>query len=268
MTLETKTVVITGATSGIGRNIALYFRDKGYQVIGTGRDSDRINALQEELAAFPSPGRVFRVDVRRYEEMKELVRRLESELGVVHVWINNAGVNRAIGPTWEVDPGTWGDDVDINLRGTFYGVHAIVPMMLRQGFGRMVNLIGGGTTHAMKNSNAYGTAKTAVARFTENLAEELDETGASIKVFALNPGLNDSEMTRTLRATPEGKRYFPDMEEWIRNSAANPQEAPACAYKLAEGLADQFHGCIVTVYDPITEAGSLQPDQYKLRLQS
>jgi NADP-dependent 3-hydroxy acid dehydrogenase YdfG len=249
MTRETKTVVITGATSGIGRNMALYFGNKGYQVIGTGRDRNRLNALQAELAAFPTPGRVFQVDVRRYEEMKELVRQLESELGVVHVWINNAGVNRAIGPTWEVDPETWGEDVDINLRGTFYGVHAIVPMMMRQGFGRIVNLIGGGTTHAMKNSNAYGTAKTAVARFTENLAEELDETGA-------------------LRATPEGKRYFPDMEEWIRNGAANPQEAPACAYKLAEGLADQFHGRIVTIYDPITEAGSLQPDQYKLRLQS
>ncbi|QGG56431.1 SDR family oxidoreductase [Paenibacillus sp. B01] len=267
MMRELRTVVITGATSGIGRNMALYFADKGYKVIGTGRDTERITALQEELDGFPAPGRVFQVDVRRYEEMKELVSHLESELGTIHVWINNAGVNRAIGPTWEADPVTWADDVDINLLGTFYGVHAIVPMMLRQGFGRIINLIGGGTTHAMKHSNAYGTAKTAVARFTENLAEELDETGAPIKVFALNPGLNDSEMTRALRATPEGKRYFPDMEEWIRSGAANPQEAPACAYKLAEGLADQYHGRMVTIYDSITEASSLEPDQYKLRMQ-
>ncbi|MGG1638959.1 SDR family oxidoreductase [Paenibacillus sp. NRS-1760] len=263
---ETRTVVITGATSGIGRNMALYFADRGYRVIGTGRDAERIHTLQEELAVFPVPGQVFQVDVRRYQEIRELVSHVESEHGAVHVWINNAGVNRAIGPTWEIDPDAWADDLAINLGGTFHGIRAIVPVMLRQGFGRIINLIGGGTTHAMKFSNAYGTAKTAVARLTENLAEELDELGAQIKVFALNPGLNDSEMTRALRSTPEGQRYFPDMEEWLRNGAADPQDAPACAYKLAEGLADKYHGRILTIYDPITEEGSLEPDLYKLRL--
>ncbi|MGG1554021.1 SDR family oxidoreductase [Paenibacillus ferrarius] len=266
MQSNTKTVVITGATSGIGYNTALHFADKGYRVIGIGRRADRLRALELRLMEAVVPGSVYEADVCRYEELQHVVEDVEARYGAIHVWINNAGVNRAIGPTWEISPEDWAADLNTNLLGTFHGVRAVLPLMLRQRLGRIINMVGGGTTHSMMYSNAYGTAKTAVARLTENVAEELEKAEPAIKVFAMNPGLNDSQMTRTLRSSELGRKYFPEMEKWLQNGATEPHEAPACAYRIAEGMADAYHGCILTIYDTLDDLLPLPKDKYKLRM--
>ncbi|MBT2755578.1 SDR family oxidoreductase [Mesobacillus foraminis] len=245
-----KVVVITGATRGIGRNMALFFAEKGYTVIGTGRDSEKLKEVKMELENISAGHSMLLMDVTNPAEIKQTVRTVMQEYSRIDVWINNAGAFKAIGPTWEVKEEDWVNDVTTNLFGTFYSVQAVVPAMLEQGFGRIINLVGGGTIGAFKYGNGYGTSKTSIARFTENLCEELEDT--SIKVFALDPGLNDTDMTRYQRDTQDGKRYLSGIEDLFKqNIDVPPHQAPQHAYFMAEGKLDDYAGRVVTVYDDL-----------------
>ncbi|PMC39293.1 hypothetical protein CJ195_05010 [Bacillus sp. UMB0899] len=264
-----KVVVITGATRGIGRNMALFFAEKGYIVIGTGRDSERLNAVKAELDTYSSEHSMISMDITQPKEIKNVVESIMKQYGKIDVWINNAGAFKAIGPTWEVKSSDWINDVTTNLFGTFHCVQAIVPVMISQGFGSMINIVGGGTVGAFKYGNGYGTSKTAVARLTENLSEELDDT--PIKVFALDPGLNDTDMTRYQRNTEVGQRYLSDIEDLFEQEIdVSPFQAPQFAYYMANGELDLYKGRVVSVYDQVEvlkeNANSMDQDFYKLRL--
>lgn len=225
--------------------------------------------LDQELQA--SGGAAYELDVSHYAQVSELAEKIAKEYGSIDVWINNAGVNRAIGPTWEVDADEWVRDVSTNLIGTFHGVRAAVPIMLKQGSGCIINLAGGGADRGTKYGNAYSTAKTGVVRLTETLALELAETGKNIRVFAMNPGLNESDMTKYLRETEIGKKYYPSIDELFKKGQyASPEKAPELAKNMVEGLLDAYQGRLISVGADIKllqeKAPSLQDDQYKLRL--
>jgi NAD(P)-dependent dehydrogenase (short-subunit alcohol dehydrogenase family) len=263
-------VVITGASRGIGRNMALFFAEKGYVVIGTGRNIDKLKEVRAELEKI-SPGHSVEVlDVTQPAEVQRLVEAVKSQYGRIDTWINNAGAFKAIGPTWEVKQEDWINDLTTNLFGPFHCVQAVVPFMINQGHGRIINVVGGGTIDAFKYGNAYGTSKTAVARFTENLSEELMDT--PIKVFALDPGLNDTDMTRYQRSTEDGQRYLAVIEDLFKqNVDVPPHQAPEWGYYMASGELDSYAGRVVSVYEDLeqlkikmNEAHSA--DLHKLRL--
>jgi NAD(P)-dependent dehydrogenase (short-subunit alcohol dehydrogenase family) len=130
--------------------------------------------------------------------------------------------------------------------------------------------VGGGTIGAFKYGNGYGTSKTAIARLTENLVEELAET--QVKVFALDPGLNDTDMTRYQRYTGVGQTYLTGIESLFeQNIDVPPHQAPQYAYYIAAGELDEFVGRVVSVYDDLEQLKSVatnasDSDFYKLRL--
>ncbi len=263
-------VVVTGATRGIGRNIALFFAEKGYTVIGTGRNPEKLTKVKTELEQYSNEHQMFTMDVTQPSEIKQVVDKVINTYGRIDVWINNAGAFKAIGPTWEVKQQDWINDVTTNLFGTFYCTQAIVPVMLNQEFGSIINIVGGGTVGAFKYGNGYGTSKTSVARFTENLSEELNET--PIKVFALDPGLNDTDMTRYQRETEDGKRYLSTIEDLFeQNIDVPPYQAPQFAFYMASGELNEYVGRVVSVYDDLETLKNLAkdpsiPDFHKLRI--
>ncbi|UOQ45427.1 SDR family oxidoreductase [Halobacillus salinarum] len=262
-----KVVVVTGATRGIGRNTALYFAKKDYTVIGTGRDEAKLDELQTELSEFSIENKAWKLDVTKPESSQQVVQEVADAFGRIDVWVNNAGSFKAIGPTWEVDAENWVTDVTTNLIGTFYCVQAIVPQLLKQGSGRIVNIVGGGTFSAFPYGNGYGTSKTAIARLTENLAAELADT--DVKAFALDPGLNDTDMTRYQRDTDIGQKYLPKIEELFEEGVdVPPERAPMFVHAFGEGRLDEFEGRIVTVNEELKEyekESSLEESDFKLR---
>lgn len=268
--MEKKVVVITGATRGIGRNTALFFAEKGFSVVGTGRDSEKLKEVQTELEKFSQDHSMFSMDITKQAEVQQVVGKVMEKYGRIDVWINNAGAFMAIGPTWEVKQEDWINDVSTNLFGTFHCLQAVVPIMLEQGFGSIINLVGGGTIGAFKFGNGYGTSKTAIARLTENLMEELAET--KVKVFALDPGLNDTDMTRYQRYTGVGQKYLTGIESLFEQKIdVPPHQAPQFAYYMAAGELDEFIGRVVSVYDDLEQlktvaANASDSDFYKLRL--
>lgn len=268
--MEQRVVVITGATRGIGRNTALFFAEKGFSVVGAGRDSEKLKEVQTELEKFSQAHSMFSMDVTKQAEVQQVVEKVMGKYGRIDVWINNAGAFMAIGPTWEVKPKDWINDVSTNLFGTFHCVQAVVPVMLKQSFGSIINLVGGGTIGAFKYGNGYGTSKTAIARLTENLVEELAET--PIKVFALDPGLNDTDMTRNQRYTGVGQKYLTGIESLFEQKIdVPPHQAPQFAYFMAVGDLDEYIGRVVSIYDDLEQLKTVatnasDSDFYKLRL--
>lgn len=263
-------VVITGATRGIGKNMALYFAEQGYKVIGTGRNGHKLLELETQLCKLSPGSASVQMDVQKKESVDEAVRRIREQFETIDVWINNAGAFEAIGPTWEVDPEIWLNDVTTNIFGTFYGIQAAVPVMLEKGHGRIINVVGGGTIGEFKYGNGYGTSKTAIARLTENLDAELE--GSGVRAFSLNPGLNDTDMTKFQRETKAGRKYFPRISQAFEEKKDVPLTwAPELAYQLAQGKLDDYHGRILSVYDDVTnlvdKANELQNnDFFKLRM--
>ncbi|WP_100407891.1 SDR family oxidoreductase [Bacillus solitudinis] len=263
-------VVVTGATRGIGRNTAVFFAEKGYTVIGTGRNTAKLKEVQTELNKYSNEHLMIKMDVTKAYDVQQVVDIVMSQHGRIDVWINNAGAFKAIGPTWEVKAEDWMNDVTTNLFGTFHCVQAVVPIMIRQSFRSIVNIVGGGTIGAFKYGNGYGTSKTSVARLTENLAEELADT--PVRVFALDPGLNDTDMTRYQRDTEDGQRYLSAIEDLFdENIDVAPHQAPQFAYYMATGELNDYVGRIVSVYDDVEKLRTVASDArdedfYKLRL--
>ncbi|WP_274652130.1 SDR family NAD(P)-dependent oxidoreductase [Paenibacillus humicola] len=264
-----KAVVITGATRGIGKNMALYFASRGYTVVGTGRDAAKLNELDQELKQFGSSNKAVALDIMDPSNIQDVVQSVVSDLGKIPVWINNAGLFKAIGPTWEVDRDAWIGDLSTNLIGTFQCLHAVIPVMLRQGFGRIINVVGGGTGNAFKYGCAYGVSKTGVARLTENAAAELE--GSRVQCFAMDPGLNRTDMTEYQLNTEAGQHYLPVIKDLFdQKKDVPPERAPKLAFALAEGKLDAYHGRIVSVHEDIEQwesrSDGLSENPYKLRI--
>lgn len=268
---QKKVIVITGATRGVGRNIARFFAEKGYQVVGTGRNKELLHTLLVELNQYGEDHSVFQMDVTHPEQIKDVVQQVVNKYGQIDGFINNAGAFQAIGPTWEVDSNDLINDLSTNIFGPLLCIQTVVPIMLKQGHGRIVNLVGGGFPGPFPYGNAYGTSKTAVARLTENVAAELSETQKDVKVFALDPGLNDTDMTRYQRETDVGKQYLSGIEKLFEDHVdVPPMQAPQWVYYLVEGQLDAYVGRVVTVYDDLEVLKEqsekvLKEDLYRLR---
>ncbi len=127
-----KVIFITGATRGIGRNMALYFARENYIVVGSGRNEDKLNEVREEILKISGDHRMITMDVTDEQDIKDAVKYTIDAFGKIDVWVNNAGSFQAIGPTWEVNTEDFKNDLTTNIIGTFNCTHHVVPVMLQQ----------------------------------------------------------------------------------------------------------------------------------------
>jgi NAD(P)-dependent dehydrogenase (short-subunit alcohol dehydrogenase family) len=176
-----------------------------------------------------------------------MARQVEEELGPTDLLVTNAGAFYAIGPSWEVDPETWWADVTINLLGVFLCCREVVPGMVARKTGRVITLIGGGTDRPLLYGSAYAASKTAVMRFTENLAVEVKEYG--VKVLALRPGFVRTTMSEHQLAG-EGRRWLPDTAQRFEEGKNVPAKmAGDLAVEFASGRFDALTGRYIRVND-------------------
>src|SRR5205823_1162055 len=153
-----------------------------------------------------------RADVSRPAHVKRLLGRTERLFGRLDVLVCNAGVYGPIGPTEAVDWYEWVRAVEINLLGTVLCCRAALPMMQRQGYGKIVTLSGGGATQPLPRISAYAASKAAVVRFTETLADEV--RGDGIDINSIAPGALDTRLLdEALAAGPDavGKDFHERM---------------------------------------------------------
>ncbi len=182
-----KTVLITGATSGFGKACAEYFAEKGWQLILTGRRTERLELLEQQLGH--SVSKIITLDVRD----RAAVEAAFSDLGDVDLLLNNAGLALGLEPSWEVNLDDWDTMVDTNIKGLTYCTRALLPHMVKRNSGHIINIGSVAANWPYPGGNVYGGTKAFVQQFSRNLRADL--IGHDVRVTVIEPGMAESEFS-------------------------------------------------------------------------
>lgn len=232
MRLKDKVAVITGAGRGLGRASALEMAREGASLVIMSRTASE---LRETARTIGKNAVHVTGDVSRPADIEKAVGRAVASFGRVDVLMNNAAVVGPLGPLHEVDRKEWDYAMSVNLTAVLIFSRAVVPHMLRQGSGRIINVTSGLGEMVMPAFGAYSIAKGGVIHLTRIMAEELGDLG--IRVNGLDPGVMDTRMQEEVRALDpsalgeEVHARFVEMKEQGR--LAPPERAARLAVFLA-----------------------------------
>ncbi|MFA8387105.1 MAG: SDR family oxidoreductase [Pelagibaca sp.] len=194
--LSGRTVLITGASRGIGAEAARVFADAGANVALIARTADGIADLAGEIGeravAIPC-------DISRYWEMAQAVENCVTAFGGLDILINNAGVIEPIARMEEADPDGWGQVIDINLKGVFHGMRAALPVMEDAGGGTILTVSSGAAHGPVEAWSHYCASKAGAAMLTKCLHKEMADKG--IRAMGLSPGTVATQMQREIKAS-------------------------------------------------------------------
>ncbi len=259
--LDGQVVLVTGASRGIGRAIAVRCAAAGASVALTARSQDKLEETAAHVRDAGSRALVLPGDVTDYGQVRAVVARTESELGAIHTLVNDAGRLAAIGPTWETEPGNWWQDVTVNLLGVYHFCRAAIPGMIERGSGRVINFAGGGAGKPFEFASAYGSSKAAIVRFTETLAAELEQVEAPVKVFAISPGFVRTAMTEQFAKKEPGRKWMSRLVERLKaGDDVSPENAAAMVVVLASGLLDKLAGRYLRSPEDIQQIEALRSE--------
>lgn len=191
--LQDKVAVVTGASSGIGASIAETLANQGVKVVLTGRDESRLaevaKRIQDNKQAVVETSIV---DVTHKEEVTELVKKTKEKFGQIDILVNSAGLMLSSAIT-EGDVEAWEAMIDVNIKGTLYTINAVLPSMLNQSSGHIINIASISGFEVTKKSTLYSASKAAVHSITQGLEKELAKTG--VRVTSISPGMVDTPLS-------------------------------------------------------------------------
>jgi NAD(P)-dependent dehydrogenase (short-subunit alcohol dehydrogenase family) len=251
MDLTGRSAVVTGANQGLGKAIAAAFVRAGASVLLTARGEELLKETHEELAALAvHPGqqvRRLRSDVAKPEDCAAAAAAARKLPPGPLVLVNNAGIYGPMGPIEEVDWDQWVDAVRVNLFGTVLMCRAFIPLMRSHGYGKIINLSGGGATAPLPRISAYAASKAAVVRLTETFAEELRD--AHVDVNAIAPGaLNTRLLDEVLAAGPErvGRAFYDRSMKQQADGGVPLEKGAALTVFLASPASDGVTGRLLS----------------------
>ena len=203
--LKGKTAVITGASKGLGRAMALSLARKGAQVALVSRNMDLLSSVAKEIRSTGAQAEPFKADVTDEAQVAALTRLVIAKFGKPHILINNAGINIRKSVT-EFSLAEWRQVIDTNLTSVFLMCRAFVPHMKGQGYGRILMLTSIMSHVAIAGRTAYAASKSALLGFVKALALEL--TVEKITVNGISPGPFATELNKPILDNPELNAQF------------------------------------------------------------
>jgi NAD(P)-dependent dehydrogenase (short-subunit alcohol dehydrogenase family) len=230
MKLKGRFALITGASQGLGAEIARHYVTNGASVMLCARSADKLVTQQQRLAPLLAPdARILTIaaDVGEPKDIDRIFEIVRTEFRRLDILINNAGVYGPMGNIEDVGWDEWVDAIRINLLGLVYASRAAMPMFRAQRYGKIINISGGGAANPMPAITAYAASKAGVVRFTESLALECRDD--HIDVNAIAPGaLVTRMMDQLLEAGPErvGQQFFDRMKK-IAEEGGTPLDVGA-----------------------------------------
>lgn len=209
MTPQQRTALVTGASRGIGRAIALGLAGRGYDVAvnDIARQKDALSEVAREIEALGRKALPVFADVSSKAEVAAMVARVEEAFGHIDAVVNNAGILIA-GTVEGLEEGSWDAVMDVNAKGTFLVVQAALPGMRRRKYGRIVNIASIGGKHGAPEQAHYSASKAAVMGFTRVLAQEVGVDG--ITANCVCPGIILTDMGRVNLDDPAVRKAWQD----------------------------------------------------------
>lgn len=194
--MQGKTILITGASRGIGAEAARVFADAGANVVLTARSRDAIAALAGEIGerALAVP-----CDVSRYGDVAAAVQAALDQFGGLDVLVGNAGVIEPISDLAASDPDGWGHAIDINLKGVYHGMRAAMPVMQAAGGGTILTVSSGAAHSALEGWSHYCASKAGAAMLTR--CAHLEGAGFGLRAMGLSPGTVATQMQVEIKAS-------------------------------------------------------------------
>ncbi|WP_329138250.1 SDR family oxidoreductase [Streptomyces sp. NBC_01476] len=233
MTLQGKTALVTGGTSGIGRAVAMKMARRGAHVILTGRDKRRGDEVIAEIDAQGGKARFIAADLANFDD----VRRLAEAAADVDVLVNNAGVFPG-GPTEQTTEEDFDLVFDVNVKAPFYLTAAIAPRMAARGGGAIISISTMAATVGMSGLAAYGASKAAIEALTKSWTAEYGPQGVRVNVVAPGP-------TRTPASTAMGEMFDALAATVPARRGADPDEIAAAVCFLASDEASFIYGAVL-----------------------
>lgn len=194
--MQGKVVVITGASRGIGAAAAQEFAAAGAQVALLARSADAVAAL---AAPFGPQAMALACDVADAASVNAAVAAIIARFGRIDVMVNNAGVIDPIAHLATADPDAWGRAIDINLKGVFHGMQAVLPSMRAQGGGTIITVSSGAAVNPLEGWSAYCASKAGALMLTR--VAHVEEGPHGIRVLGLSPGTVATDMQTKIKAS-------------------------------------------------------------------
>ena len=239
MTLTGKTVMITGASRGIGEAAAHSFAAEGANVVLVSRGTVAIQALAARIGP---KSLAVACDVSDWEQVESAVKTTVDRFGGLDVLIGNAGVIEPISHLATSDPAGWGKAIDINLKGVYYGMRAALPVMLAAGGGTILTVSSGAAHNPIEAWSHYCASKAGAAMLTRSL--DLENRNDGIRAMGLSPGTVATQMQKEIKTS--GVNPISKLE-W---SDHIPPEWPAKALLwMASPDSDEFLGKEISLRD-------------------
>jgi NAD(P)-dependent dehydrogenase (short-subunit alcohol dehydrogenase family) len=201
--MNSPVVLVTGALTGIGRATALAFAREGARIMVSGRRADLGLALAVELRALGAEAEYLAADVRREDDVRNLVDKTVARFGSLAVAVNNAGTEGKAGPLTEQTTESYGATFDTNVLGTLLSLKHELRVMTAQKSGSIINISSTYGHEGAAYASVYAASKHAVEGFTKSAALEVAASG--VRVNAVAPGPTDTGMLDRFTGTPENK---------------------------------------------------------------
>lgn len=245
--LKDKVSVITGGSMGIGKAIALAFAREGSHLVLASRVKSYLEATRQELEGFGPSVKIFPADVSQESEVKALVAFTLNEFRDISILVNCAGIYGPIGFVTDLDSKKWREAIEINLFGTFLCIKAVLPTMIKNRKGKIINLSGGGAASPFPRFSAYSASKAAVVRLTETLADEVKEYNIDINAIAPG-GVNTRLLEQALVAgEAAGKDFLAKAIKQKREGGTPPEAVAELAVFLASAKSDGLTGRLISL---------------------
>ena len=237
-----KTVIVTGGSKGIGRDIARTFAELGANVVISGRNQEALDDALRELREFNPRCMAVAGDLSAIAEVRRLIDTAADTFGTVDVLVNNAGVNIAK-PAMEVTESDWDTVLDLNLKSAFFASQAAAKYMLVQKSGRIINIASQMAFVGYIKRAAYCSSKGGMVQMTKALAVEWAKDG--VKVNAVAPTFIETEFTAKMF---EDEAFKKDVESRILlDGLAQPKDISGAVLYLASDLANFVTGETIKV---------------------
>jgi NADP-dependent 3-hydroxy acid dehydrogenase YdfG len=226
MTQTTKTVAVTGASSGIGEATARRLAADGHRVLLGARRTDRLERLVEEITEEGGTAAFRELDVTDVASMRAFIDAALGEYGRIDALVNNAGL-MPLSPLEELKTDEWDRMIDVNVRGVLHGIAAALPAMRAQGGGHFVNIASVGAYEVSPTAAVYCATKFAVRAISEGLRQE---SAGDIRVTLVSPGVTESELADTI-SDPEAREA---MKSYRAVALPASAIAEAIAYAISQ----------------------------------